>query len=288
MAPAIDSTCVRRPLIPLCDLRDLCFDSIPAVVVDVVLQSVHAAYCPIVDLYHGSQSTPAPSLFPTIASFVTPSLYRYFTTAREPITLTPRGKGFDFTVDSEKHLNNTKRTFSISVGSFLIDIDAMIKWVDRLTESKASNPHSLHFTVNFFDKETVDRVCTSTWRLAHVEGVTARTHGTELCQFLSSPIDLGNGGYSWPGPDVRKIIFDGNSELDAEVVLGMVRRRITASRGVDRNHLAPLEELVISSGSSIAKVPFISMKRQMTRESLMEAVRKIIVGRGNRDVAKQE
>ncbi|KAG9024868.1 hypothetical protein FRB95_010950 [Tulasnella sp. JGI-2019a] len=92
-------------------------------------------------------------------------------------------------------------------------------------------------------------------------------------------MDLGNGGYGWPGPDMWKIVFDYSPGLDAEVVLEMVRRRMTASRGVDRNNLAPLEELVISRGSSIANlrlVGIISGKKKMSYESLMEAVRKII------------
>ncbi|KAG9033147.1 hypothetical protein FRB95_000489 [Tulasnella sp. JGI-2019a] len=288
MAPAIDSTCVRRPLIPLCDLRDLCFDSIPAVVVDVVLQSVHAAYCPIVDLYHGSQSTPAQSLFPTIASFVTPSLYRYFTTAREPITLTPWGNGFKFAIDSEKYVSNARRTFSIAIRSFSIDTDAMIKWVDSLIESKMSNPHPPHLTVSLFEKETVDRVCASKWRLAHVEVIELREQGAELCRFLSSPIDLGHGRYGWPGPDVRKIVFDNSPGLDAEVVLEMVKRRMAASS------LAPLVELVITGRSSIVGVQLVEFKagkEKMTCEGLMEAVKRIIAagtcGSSDRDIAKQ-
>ncbi|KAG8989880.1 hypothetical protein FRB94_013907 [Tulasnella sp. JGI-2019a] len=293
VALTIDDTSVRMPLITLPDLRNLSLVRLPTIVTDVILQSVHAAYCPMVELYHISETPPAPSIFPAIASFITPSLYRYFTTARAPITLRPWHEGFSFTVDCEKSPNERGRSFSISIGSFLVDTDAMIKWVDSLTESKTSNPHTLHFTVNFFDNETVDRVCASKWRLTHVDAITVRERGTELCQFLSSPIDLGNGGYGWPGPDVRKLAFDNSPELDAEVILEMVRRRMTASGGVDQNNLAPLEELVISGGSSIAKVPRVKIragKKQMTCESLMEAVRRIIAAetRGSvGDVAKQ-
>ncbi|KAG9033144.1 hypothetical protein FRB95_000486 [Tulasnella sp. JGI-2019a] len=136
----------------------------------------------------------------------------------------------------------------------------MAKWVDSLTGSKMSNPHPLHFTVSFFDEEMVDRVCASGWRLTHVEAVEVRFHGTELCRFLSTPIDLGNGEYGWPGPDVQGIVFNDSPGLDAEVVLEMVRRRMTASRGVDRNNLAPLEELVILGKSSIASVPFVEVE----------------------------
>ncbi|KAG9008680.1 hypothetical protein FRB93_006226 [Tulasnella sp. JGI-2019a] len=267
IALTIDDTSVRMPPILLPDLRNLSLARLPTIVMGVILQSVHAAYCPMVDLYHRSETPPAPSIFPAIASFVTPSLYRYFTTARAPITLTPYGEGFSLTVGCEKSPNERGRSFSISIGSFLVDTDAMIKWVDSLTQSKASNPHPLHFTVSFFDNETMDRVCASKWRLTHVDAITVRKRETELCQFFSSPIGLGNGEYGWPGPDVRKLVFDNSPELDAEVILEMVRRRMTASGGVDQNNLAPLEELVISDGSSIAKVPRVKIragKKQMT------------------------
>ncbi|KAG9033143.1 hypothetical protein FRB95_000485 [Tulasnella sp. JGI-2019a] len=279
VTPTIDGTSVRRPPIPLPDLRYLSFGNLQTIIVDVILLSVHAAYCPIVNLYYGPEPTPTRSTFPAIASFVTPSLYRYFTTAREPITMTFRGDGFEFTVDSEKYLDNIRPSFNINIGSFSIDTDAMIKWVDSLTESKMLNPYPLHLTVNLFNKETVDRVCASKWRFTHIDGVKVRKHGTELCWFLSFPMDLGNGGYSWPGPDVRMIEFDDSPELDAEVVLEMVRRRTTASRGVDQNSVAPLEELVISGESTIASVPLVEVgagKEQMTCEGLEETVRRII------------
>ncbi|KAG9033156.1 hypothetical protein FRB95_000498 [Tulasnella sp. JGI-2019a] len=280
IAPTVDDISIRRPPIPFPDLRDLYFKGLPTIVMDVILQSVHAAYCPIIDLTYGSRRRPAQSLFPAISFFVAPSLSRYFATVPAPITLTLWGEGFRFTVDSEKHLKNTRRTFSIAIRGFLIDTNAMIKWVDGLTESKISNPHPPHLTVRLVDKEMVDRVCASKWRLTHVEAVEVREHGTELCQFLSSQIDLGNGGYGWPGPSVRKIVLDDSRKFGADVALEMVRRRITASRGVDRNKLAPLEELVISDRTSIANVPLVEVeagKEQMTCESLMEAVRRVIV-----------
>ncbi|KAG9023318.1 hypothetical protein FRB95_013260 [Tulasnella sp. JGI-2019a] len=279
MAPIVDGASVRNPPIPLPDLRDLYFNDLPTIAVDIILQSIHAVYCPLIDMNFGSQVAPAQSLFPAVASFVTPSIYRYFTTARAPITMTPCSKGFDFIVDSEKYLSRTPRTFSIAIRWFSNDTDAMITWVDSLTESKTSNPYPFSLTVNFVDEETVDRICASKWRLTHIQTVKVSGHATELCQFLSSPIHLGNGRYGWPGPDVRKIIFDGSIGLDAEVVIKMVRCRMTASRGVDQNNLTPLEELVILGGSSIAKVPVVEVeagKEQMTCGGLMEAVERII------------
>ncbi|KAG9023319.1 hypothetical protein FRB95_013261 [Tulasnella sp. JGI-2019a] len=295
MAPVVDNTAIRRSPIQLPDLRDLYLSDLPTIFTEIILQSIHVADCPIVDMKFGSRIAPVQPLFPTIASFLIPSLCQHFATARAPITLTLNDKGFDFTVDSERYLQHLWRTFSIAIGWFSVDTDAMIAWVDSLNESKTSNPHPLSLTVNFVDEETVDRICASKWRLTHIQTVKVSGHATELCQFLSSPIHLGNGRYGWPGPDVRKIIFDGSIGLDAEAVIKMVRRRMTASRGVDQNNLTPLEELVILGGSSIAKIPVVEVeagKEQMTRGGLMEAVERIIAagtcGSSDGDVAKQD
>ncbi|KAG8982562.1 hypothetical protein FRB93_007994 [Tulasnella sp. JGI-2019a] len=70
-------------------------------------------------------------------------------------------------------------------------------------------------------------------------------------------------------------------ELDAEVMLKMVRDRMAVGRGRDNSGLHALEELVITGKSSIAEISLAGVeagKGKMTCEEVVEAARRIIEG----------
>ncbi|KAG9023521.1 hypothetical protein FRB95_012981 [Tulasnella sp. JGI-2019a] len=151
-----------------------------------------------------------------------------------------------------------------------MDTDTLMQWLASLAESKMSDPCPLHLAVHLLHED----IC-----LAFVETVLVRDHGTEPHKFLSSPIDLGNDEYGWPGPNMRKIVFTDSQGLDAEVMIEVIRRRMTASRGADHNNLGSLEELVILGQSSIAKISSTERKagkQQMTSEEVVKAVQRIV------------
>ncbi|KAG8988121.1 hypothetical protein FRB93_004276 [Tulasnella sp. JGI-2019a] len=163
MAPAVEDASVRRPPIQLHDFHDLYLRGLPTTVIDVILQSIHAAYCLIVNITFTS-SAQSPS--PAVASFLLPSLYHQSATAQTVIMLTPWCGGFS--INSEEDFNHPERAFRITVMWRSMTTDALTQWLGSLVESKTSNPRPFRLAVNLHE-DMVDQFCTSKWRLTFIE-----------------------------------------------------------------------------------------------------------------------
>ncbi|KAG9025281.1 hypothetical protein FRB95_010361 [Tulasnella sp. JGI-2019a] len=280
MKPTVDGASVRNPPILLPSLRNLRFDELPVTTVDVVLRSIHAAYCRIVNVYRCVAGEPG-SLFPAIASFFTPSLHHFSTPASEASMLHLGSYSYQFIIVSGE-TGYDGPTIRASLMPSPFNPDVVAQWIDSLFASQALDLQQLHLGVSFNEQYILDQICVSKWDLRHVETITVRSNGqvgTAFCRLMSSPRDFGNGERTWLGPDVRRIAFYGCKGLDAEVILEMVKNRMAASGGVGTCGIVALEKLEILEASSIADVSFAEIeagKQQMTCEDVMKAVRRII------------
>ncbi|KAG8986497.1 hypothetical protein FRB93_005267 [Tulasnella sp. JGI-2019a] len=295
---AADYTSVRIPAIQLPDLRNLTMDTLPAILMDVILRSIHVAYCPIIYLDFAAQAIPTVSLFPTIASFLTPSLYYSSITQPEAIVLNLATSRYQFGMFDDQDCICHEATIQVVIWYLPVNITAISEWLDDVAESRPPDLRPLRLGISFSEKQILDQICASKWSLAHVEMITIRFSGrvaATFCQLMSSPVDFGEGRYGWLGPDVRKIVFNDCKGLNMEVVLEMVRRRMTASRGPDHSSPAVLEKIVILGHNSLPEVSPVEVEagqEQMSCEDVMEAVEWIIAAgtygnNGDGGVAKE-
>ncbi|KAG9033146.1 hypothetical protein FRB95_000488 [Tulasnella sp. JGI-2019a] len=279
VCPAVDDTSIRRPPIPLPNLRNVKFVNLPDIFINTLLESIYAVYCPTVYIHFHIETMETRSSVPAIPSFLTPSLSHYFATAHTAIVLNLWDCGFVFSVDPEENPNLTQPTFAIDISFLPVEMDAILDWIHGLLQLNTPDSSLLHITVTFWIEDTEDQFRVAKWRFTHVDTIVIHSKGTTFCQVMSFPIDLGDGGYRWLGPDVRKIVFGESRRIDAEAVLEMVRRRTAASKGVDHGGLTPLEEVVISINCSIAMTSAADgevEKQQMSHTELMKAARMII------------
>ncbi|KAG8994080.1 hypothetical protein FRB94_010180 [Tulasnella sp. JGI-2019a] len=277
--PTVNNTSICRPPIQLPVLRTLKFVRIPIIIINTLLQSLHAVYCPTVYMYIHSETMEMEPPIPAIISFLTPSLTHYLATAQKAIRLTLCDRSFVFSVDPKEDARRTQPTLTIDISFLPVEMNAILDWVNGLPQLNTSDPSLLQITVKFWIEGMEDRFRAAKWPLTNIDTIVIDSQGTTFCQVMSFPVDLGDRRYRWLGPNVRKIVFEKSWRLDGEAVLEMVRRRTTASRGVDHGSLTPLEEVVISSECSIAKISAEdgeAGKQQMSRIEVMEAARTII------------
>ncbi|KAG8986066.1 hypothetical protein FRB94_014012 [Tulasnella sp. JGI-2019a] len=294
MAATANNVSIRRPPISLPDLRTFRCADVPVIVIVGILQSVHVASCPFVGMCFDSTTESTPSLFHAIAYFLTPSLFHFSATTLKPITLNLGTLGYEFTGDRATAYE--KYILQASIEHLPIDPNAIGEWLDSLNDPKTPDLQPLRLAIEFSEDTILDQICASRWRMAHVETITVKSNGlasAALCRLMSSPTDLGN---AWFGPGVRKIVFDNCQGLEAEIILEMVRRRMTASSDLGHGSPSALEEIVILGQSSIAGVPLAEVeagKKQIACEELMETIERIIAagacgGNEVKDVAKED
>ncbi|KAG8996669.1 hypothetical protein FRB94_008075 [Tulasnella sp. JGI-2019a] len=160
MDSATNNASIRRPLIPLPDLRDLKISELPITVMDMILHSIHAAHCPIVDIgpiHLEIDDWRSPSLiesfigpsFPAVASFLTSSLYHY----SEAIMLKLSTYGYRFIVDGDQDTLYEKPALDVSVVSPAVDPKIIAHWLNDLVESQ----QQIRLGISFTEQEILDQ-----------------------------------------------------------------------------------------------------------------------------------
>ncbi|KAG8982563.1 hypothetical protein FRB93_007995 [Tulasnella sp. JGI-2019a] len=153
--PAVNGTFVRRPPIPLPNLRYLRFDEFPVTVIDIILQSVQATYCPIIsiDLDAPEESS---YLFPAVTSFLTPSLYHFSATASEAITLLLGTDAYKFIIDGDRDTDYKEPGVQASIAPSPNNLDVIVDWLDGLLVSQPPGLQHLRLGIGFKEQRILD------------------------------------------------------------------------------------------------------------------------------------